>query len=679
MDDEIKQKPSKSKKPKFADKVDLGPDEDYIVVDHSNDEQSEETIEEEFDVDDYVSKLQEDEFEDVEIDNEQISQEDKVDLGSDEDYIYVDHSHDDERVLDDEEEIITEDNVINESKNPKVKSRRTNFVKSIISDVVNGESKLEKEEVETVRGEIIEDEDMPLHKPAPKDDTVVEAEIVGDEELNIFTDKFGDEDDYLEKPAPKMDYTEGDELNIFTDNFDDVLDIVDNAKKDYIDEVFDVEDTKVSDVNDDVEIPKVKVDSDTEVVDDVEIPKVKVEQDSNVNEINDLNNEINSEIPQVNEEIIENPQTTEEIPKKVNNIPTSRDGITYFQGATDVTNPLRKNNVYYKNENKNKSLRESLKGIKKDMQYINKSLNEIENPTEFDYVSVVDRTEEYNPEDYLNVTSDDDSDKIIKMEEELTFAEREEKRIEKELQNDSEKTANDVIIPVHQQFTNEELKDQALEDIIQSADEDYKQIEKQRHQKDNQFKAYDDKRLPGRGKIEDEITDYVQVTDFGLKSSDDLYKQPIESVAKSINEIVDVEGPIHIKEVTKRIKDGCNIKRAGSNLKKRVNEAITEAENAGDIIKIGDFLYDASNNNIIIRRRNKPNIELISDEEIAKNIETVLIHNPEITTKQVAKETSRNFGFKSTSKKTATRINSVLDLMIANNKVKIDNDIVELK
>jgi capsular polysaccharide biosynthesis protein len=82
---------------------------------------------------------------------------------------------------------------------------------------------------------------------------------------------------------------------------------------------------------------------------------------------------------------------------------------------------------------------------------------------------------------------------------------------------------------------------------------------------------------------------------------------------------------------------------------------------------------------VLIRRRNKPNIELISDEEIAKSIELVLTYNPNISTNQVAKETSRNFGFRSTSKKTATRINSVLDLMIANNRVKIDNDHVELK
>lgn len=113
-------------------------------------------------------------------------------------------------------------------------------------------------------------------------------------------------------------------------------------------------------------------------------------------------------------------------------------------------------------------------------------------------------------------------------------------------------------------------------------------------------------------------------------------------------------------------------------MKKTVKLAIDEAEKSGDIIKIGDFLYDASNNNVVIRRRNKPNIDLISDEEIAKSIEMVLIHKQNVSTNQIAKEASRNFGFKSTSKKTASRINGVLDLMIANNRVKIVNDYVEL-
>lgn len=328
-------------------------------------------------------------------------------------------------------------------------------------------------------------------------------------------------------------------------------------------------------------------------------------------------------------------------------------------------------------------VKESIRGFKKDMKYINRSLKEIENPTQIDYVSVVDRTEEYDPADYLNMPSDDDSDIIIQREEEMTFAEKEEKRIEREMQMEALQkeieSDEDVIVPVHEQHRREEIKDQALEDIIISADEDYKEIEKERRRQDNQLKAFDNHKLPGKRKLEDNIVDYVQSTDIGLSSSDDLYKKPISDVADSVKLIVDTEGPVHVNEVTKRIRDCCHINRAGAKLKKTVNAAIEDCENSGGIIRIGDFLYDASNNDVVIRRRNKPNIELISDEEIAKSIELVLTYNPNISTNQVAKETSRNFGFRSTSKKTANRINGVLDLMIANNRVKIDNDFVELK
>ena len=684
--------------------IDLGSDDDYIYVDHSHDDErvldNEESIV--FDIDD--EPVKEEKIDSVSDDGPKVSFSDKIkfssrnvsekdiidepdvdlgsdggvvdepdvdlgsdggvadepeiDLGSDEDYIYVDHSQDEIRNdFEDVKEKPESENTaelqdVRESSTSQ-KSKMKRKIDSFISDVISGESQLQPEEIETFRGEVIEEDDEQLHKPAPKDEFVVEAEIVnGEEELNIFNDELPDlsndisfddsqdnyEDDFenLERPTPKYGY-EDEELNIFTDEslkFDseirkEATRVVDDAVSEFMDDVFN---------NDDLDDEVLKEDAD-----DAEEEDAVPEQEASEEE--------------------------------------SADGVTYYKGSNDVKSKLRKNNFYYDDE-KPRSVRESLRGIKKDMKYINRSLKEIENPTQIDYVSVVDRTEEYNPEDYLNMPSDDDSHIIIQKEEELTFAEQEEKRIEKEMMMEAlQKEINDdenVIITVNEQHRREELKDQALEDIIKTANDDYREIEKERYQSNNTLKSFDDKKLPGKGKIEDSITDYVEAADIGLYSPDDLYKKPSSEVAKSIVNIVDVEGPVHVKEVIKRVKDSCNIKRAGSNLKKAVNSAIGEAENSGDIIKIGDFLYDASNNNILIRRREKPNIELISDEEISKNIELVLLHKPNLTPKQVAKETSRNFGFKSTSKKTSDRITGVLDLMIANNKVKITNDTVEL-
>ncbi|MER2014411.1 MAG: DUF3320 domain-containing protein, partial [Methanobrevibacter sp.] len=593
----------------------------------------------------------------------------EVDLGSDEDYIYVDHSEDDQNS--DEKSVKEElDNLQKVNSHVRGRSAVKDRINSFISDVINSDPQLEPVEIETVRGEVIEEDEEPLHKPAPKDEFVVEAEIVVDgEELNIFNDELPDlnnddspddepEDKFenLERPSQKFDFDNDDEeLNIFTDTdlqFDgeirkEATRVVDDAVSEFMDDVFD--DIGLDDGNDPSD--------DGEQIAGEDNPQEDNEPLVEENDVGDASDEIVAP-----------------------NHPEA-DGVTYYKGSNDVKSKLRKNNFYYEEE-KPRSVRESIKGFKKDIKYINKSLKEIENPTQIDYVSVVDRTEEYNPEDYLNMPSDDDSQLIIEREEELTFAEQEEKRIEKELMMDALKKeiADDenVIVTVHEQNRREEIKDQALEDIILSANEDYKEIEKERYQSNNTLKSFDDKKLPGKGKMEDNIVDYVQANEIGISSQDDLYKMPAGEVAKSVNYIVDVEGPIHVNEVVKRVKDSCGIKRAGSNLKKTVNAAIGEAENSGSILRIGDFLYDASDNNVLIRKRDKPNIDLISDEEISKNIELVLLYNQNLNTKQVAKETSRNFGFKSTSKKTADRINGVLDLMIANNKVKITDDMVEL-
>ena len=648
--------------------VDLGSDDDYIYVDHSNDDVKDDSA------DDMVDLGSDDDYIYVDHSNDDVkddSADDRVDLGSDDDHVHVDHGSDD--VKDDlENEINDESGNVAQEIDQKHRSKpRNSFVKSIISEVVGGETQLQPKEVKTVKGEFIDDDAEPLHKPAPRDEYVVEAEIVnGEEELNIFNDDLPDLNN-----DEKIYYGDDEELNIFNDELPDLRNddsshdishIVDDAKKDYLDDMFG--DEKVRD-----KMPQEPV-----------AEKIEYDGAENIqaSEIIDSNKPSDNKNVEVNESNIQDDEIDDIGEQKVTDEAISSDGVTYYQGSNDVTSKLRKNNFYYEDE-KPRTVKDSIKGIKKDMKYINKSLKEIENPTKIDYVSVVDRTEEYNPADYLNMPSDDDSDKIIEREEELTFAEKEEIRIEKEMTMDALQkeieSDEEVIVPVHEQFRREELKDQALEDIILSANEDYKEIEKERHKKDNQLKAFDNHKLPGKNRPEDSIIDYVESDEIGLHSSDDLYNQPISKISDSIKMVVDIEGPIHVSEVTKRIKDSCNIKRAGSKLKRTVNTAIQNAEQAGQIIKIGDFLYDASNNDVVIRRRNKPNIELISDEEIAKSIELVLLHNNNVSTKQIAKETSRNFGFKSTSKKTASRINGVLDLMIANNRVKIENDYVELK
>ena len=177
---------------------------------------------------------------------------------------------------------------------------------------------------------------------------------------------------------------------------------------------------------------------------------------------------------------------------------------------------------------------------------------------------------------------------------------------------------------------------------------------------------------------ETKIVDYKTAKNIAVNSSTELYDKSIFEVSDIVKGIVEVEGPIHVNELIKRIRESCEIKRAGAKFKKTINDAIEISEQSGDITKIDDFLFNDLDKNINIRKRIKPNIDLISQAEIEKNIELILAENKSLNISKIAKEAANNFGFKSTSKKTANRINSVLDLMIVDGKVIVKDDVVEL-
>ena len=634
------------------DKVDLGSDDD---IDHSDDSNDLESDKKDIDFD---SK------DDVDLDD------DRVDLGSDDGYIYVDHSNDEESTIDfnDDEPPVVE---VNPLKNILFRDRKPKnpdgISQSKFSDALRGTSRisLTKEEVETVHGEVIDEDDIE-HRPAPKDDDVVEVEIISGDFNEVNDDDISSRrEEFNNKKV------------IFNKNVDGVSDmerkrtIKEDEFSHIIDEAFYNNPDGALGEEDISNLASAIV---SKAFDDVISEALNDKQEQNIQKFdNDYQNNQDIEYSNISEDAAPNVKSSS----------TAPDGVTYYKGINDVNSPLRKNNLYYDGDkNKNKSVKDSIKNGIRDIKYIHKSLNEIENPTQVGYVSVVDRTEEYDPNDYITPIQDYEGEEYVPQDEGLTFAEKEELRYERELQMEKLKkelaSDDNSIVTIHEEERREVKRDQALEDIIQIADEDYKEIEKERFKNNNTLKAFDDNKLPKRGKIEDEIVEYKFASDFGLNSQDDLFNQPIENVSNSINQIIKVEGPIHVNEVIKRVKDSCHIKRAGSKMKKQVQRAIKESEKSGNIIKIGNFLYDASSNDVVIRRRIKPKIDLISDEEIAKNIETILSHKPEVTTASLTREVSRNFGFKSTSRKTSVKIKSVLDSMIADSTVKLTNDIVEL-
>ncbi len=98
-----------------------------------------------------------------------------------------------------------------------------------ITSAIIGKSKLEEEEIETVGGEIMENENPKLHRPTPKDKYVVEPEIVDENSQE-------DEEKLYENLKFKSNVDLDDEdihnvaSNIVANAFEEVISDVNNEK-----------------------------------------------------------------------------------------------------------------------------------------------------------------------------------------------------------------------------------------------------------------------------------------------------------------------------------------------------------------------------------------------------------------------------------------------------------------
>ena len=179
--------------------------------------------------------------------------------------------------------------------------------------------------------------------------------------------------------------------------------------------------------------------------------------------------------------------------------------------------------------------------------------------------------------------------------------------------------------------------------------------------------------------LDDEIKNYEIFEIELLKNAEDLYNIDTSTLSELINEIVFTEGPIHIDELIRRIRESCNIRRAGPKVKKIIQNAIKFSKKNGTIKQSGNFLLDKDLTKINVRkRRYNVDIKLISNEEIISAINLILKYEDEMNRNDLIIKVSRIFGFKATSKKTSTKINNVIQDMLVSEKLLNTNDILKL-
>ncbi len=148
----------------------------------------------------------------------------------------------------------------------------------------------------------------------------------------------------------------------------------------------------------------------------------------------------------------------------------------------------------------------------------------------------------------------------------------------------------------------------------------------------------------------DTPTTLYQTAQLNIDDPKEIQLYTFEQLAAWISEVVKVESPVHLEEVTRRITEASEIGRAGSRIKYTMNQAARYAEQAGMIVLKDEFLWDPGMETPTVRDRSKlpaasKKIGLIAPEEVYGAIRESVEGSVAITEDDLIPLVARRLGF----------------------------------
>jgi len=171
---------------------------------------------------------------------------------------------------------------------------------------------------------------------------------------------------------------------------------------------------------------------------------------------------------------------------------------------------------------------------------------------------------------------------------------------------------------------------------------------------------------------EETVNRYV-VAEIPFIEEEEIYNP--EKLVPYIEEIVKVESPVHILEVTKRIVSNSKLTKTGSSIQRSVNDACTILSRDGRIVINGDFLWCASMKVPVVRDRSdlpsaSRKLELISKEEIAEAIISSIKESFGLERSQMAAVSCQKLGFQRVNEDIKVYMDKIVDEMLQDGRLK---------
>lgn len=189
---------------------------------------------------------------------------------------------------------------------------------------------------------------------------------------------------------------------------------------------------------------------------------------------------------------------------------------------------------------------------------------------------------------------------------------------------------------------------------------------------ESKFKIDDDIKIVKNNKADNLNKFFTEYERYNCKNS----KSDVKIILK---DLIKVESPIHVKDIYESMKYILD-KRATAKFKTEINDILIYLLDSGSITKNGNFYQDKTFNinDLKVRKREKPKIEHICDDEIIKAIFFTLKLQGSSSKEDLIKISSSYLGFKKLTQKVKDKFEELLEGMKLNECVVERNNKIQI-
>lgn len=157
------------------------------------------------------------------------------------------------------------------------------------------------------------------------------------------------------------------------------------------------------------------------------------------------------------------------------------------------------------------------------------------------------------------------------------------------------------------------------------------------------------------------------------------HEVPVDSMARTVERIIDIEGPIHAEEIVTRVRDLWGLARAGARIQGAVEEALRHPS-LSERLLVDDGFHDIAGRPVSVRDRaqaasrtlRKP--ELLPPREIRQAIVDMVREVHGARSEELVPAVARTLGFQATSQPLRDRIVLQIDALVADGTLMVQGD-----